>query len=196
MKISTLVLLQPSTYFRLTEDTGILRTAKPFSDAKFPMIFYVEASDNDAQEQGSHHTRARIVINQLTDASRLALAFSDAAPNKIRNHYTGLEELFEEQTKGLVSGIERISNRKYTTTNGTVMENPEATDVWFYLIDPKSEKLLSRNDSIIQETLLDSAAATELNLAASSLAHANADGIHAPIQIREQVHKVRERCAI
>ncbi|XP_017860568.1 PREDICTED: protocadherin-15 [Drosophila arizonae] len=186
----------PSTYFRLTEDTGILSTAKLFSDAKFPMIFYVEASDNDAQEQGSHHTRARVVINQLTDASRLALAFSDAAPNKIRNHYTGLEELFEEQTKGLVSGIERISYRKYTTSNGTVMENPEATDVWFYLIDPKSERLLSRNDSIIQETLLEPAAATELNLAASSLAHANADGIHAPLQIREQVHKIKAAIAI
>lgn len=169
-----------------------MRTARPFNDAKFPMVFYVEASDNDAQEQGSHHTRARIVVNQLTDVNRLALAFSNAAPNKIRNHYTALEELLEERTNGLVSGIERISNRKYATSNGTVVENPEATDVWFYLIDPKSEKLLGRNDSIIQETLLESSVSSELNLAASNLAHANADGIHAPIQIKEQVHKVRK----
>ncbi|XP_064535573.1 cadherin-99C [Drosophila montana] len=186
----------PSTYFMLAEDTGTLRTARPFNDAKFPMILYVEASDNDAQEQGSHHTRARIVVNQLTDVNRLALAFSNAAPNKIRNHYTALEELLEVRTNGLVSGIERISNRKYATSNGTVVENPEATDVWFYLIDPKSEKLLGRNDSIIQETLLESSVSSELNLAASNLAQANADGIHAPIQIKEQVHKIKAAIAI
>ncbi|XP_032596212.1 cadherin-99C isoform X2 [Drosophila grimshawi] len=186
----------PSTYFMLTEDTGILRTAKLFNDANFPMIFYVEASDNDAIEQGSHHTRARIVINRLMDVNRMALAFTNAAPNKIRNHYAALEELIEETTNGLVSGIERISNRKYLTSNGSVLENPDATDVWFYLIDPKSETLLSRNDSVVQETLLESSVASALNLAASDLAHANADGIHAPIQVKEQVHKVKTASSI
>lgn len=181
----------PTSFFTISADSGILRTAKLFNEAtNFPMTFYVEASDNGAQEQGSHNTRARVVVNKLTDLHRMALRFSNAAPNKIRNHYTALEELLEERTNGLVCGIERFSNRKYLTENGTVLENPEATDVWFYLIDPKSERLLGRNDSQVQAALFGPTASTELNLAATSLARATADGIHAPIQVKEQVHKV------
>ncbi|XP_060645896.1 cadherin-99C [Drosophila nasuta] len=189
---------QPSSYFTISEDTGILRTAKLFSEAptaNFPMTLYVEASDNDAQEQGSHTTRARIVVNKLTDAHRMALTFSNAAPSKIRTHHASLEELLEEKTNGLVTGIERFSNRKTLTENGTVFENPEATDVWFYLIDPKTEKLLARNDSLVQETLFATAASNELNAAASNLVRASAEGIFAPIQPKELVHKVKATMA-
>ncbi|KAM8707277.1 hypothetical protein ACLKA7_011381 [Drosophila subpalustris] len=187
---------RPSSFFTITEDSGILRTAKPFNDAtSFPLILTVEASDNDALEQGSHNTRARIVVNKLTDSHRMALTFSNATPNKIRNHYAALEELLEEKTNGLISGIERFSNRKYLTENGTVSENPEATDVWFYLIDPKSEKLLARNDSLVQESLFGAAASMELNLAASNLVRATAEGIYAPIQLKEQVHKIKATMA-
>ncbi|KAL9892419.1 cadherin 99C isoform 2-T4 [Glossina fuscipes fuscipes] len=187
----------PTTYFIMTEDTGILKTAKLFRDqARFPMIFYVEARDNDGQEMGSHRTRARIVINQITDKNRLSLVFSDATPNELRNHFANLEELFSEKTGGLVSGIERFSNRKFLNENGSIVENPAATDVWFYLIDPKSETILSRNASVIEETLLEPSARSELNFAASGLARATAEGIHAPIELRQQVHKVKAAIAI
>ncbi|KAH8311419.1 hypothetical protein KR044_006189 [Drosophila immigrans] len=187
---------QPSSYFSIAADTGILRTAKLFNDAaNFPLTLYVEASDNDALEQGSHTTRARIVVNKLTDAQRMALTFSNAAPSKIRSHHAALEELLEEKTNGLVTGIERFSNRKTLTENGTVHENPEATDVWFYLIDPKTEKLLARNDSLVQQTLFATTASNELNVAASSLVRASAEGIFAPIQPKEMVHKVKATMA-
>lgn len=175
----------------MTEDTGILRTAKLFQDgATFPMMFYVEARDNDGQELGSHHTRARIVINQITDQQRMSLVFSDSAPNEIRNHYSALEELLEEKTNGLISGIERFSNRKILTENGTIVENPAATDVWFYLIDPKTEQILARNDSTVREALLEPTARAELNFAASGVAHATAEGIYAPIEMKQQVTRV------
>ncbi|XP_061390699.1 cadherin-99C [Musca vetustissima] len=187
----------PSTYFTMTEDTGILRTAKLFRDeAQFPMIFYVEARDNDGQEMGSHRTRARIVINKITDLQRHSLFFSDATPNELRNHYAALEELFSEKTGGLISGIERFSNRKFLNENGTILENPAATDVWFYLIDPKTEKILPRNASVVQETLLEPTASSEIIFAASSKTRATAEGIYAPIEMKQQVHKVKAAIAI
>ncbi|XP_075146442.1 cadherin 99C [Haematobia irritans] len=187
----------PTSYFQMTEDTGILRTAKMFrDDVQFPLIFYVEARDNDGQEMGSHRTRARVVINQVTDMHRHALFFSDAAPNELRSHYATLEELFSEKTGGLISGIERFSNRKFLNENGTILENPAATDVWFYLIDPKTEKILMRNDSMVQETLLEPTARSELMFAASSKTRATAEGIYAPIEMKQQVHKVKAAIAI
>lgn len=175
----------------MTEDTGVLRTARQFrNEAVFPMIFYVEARDNDGQESSSHRTRARIVINQITDQHRMSLVFSDSSPNEIRNHYAALEELLEEKTNGMISGIERFSNRKFLNENGTIIENPQATDVWFYLIDPQTEQILKRNDSVIQETLLEPTARSELNFAASGVARATAEGIYAPIEIKQHVHKV------
>lgn len=176
----------------MTEDTGILRTSKIFRDeARFPMIFFVEACDNDGQEMSSHRTRARIVVNKITDANRMSLVFSDSAPNDIRNHLTALEELLVQKTNGLVSGIERFSNRKYLNENGSIAENQAATDMWFYLIDPKTEVILKRNDSIVQEMLLGHTARSEINFAASSIARATAEGIYAPIEMKkQQVHKV------
>lgn len=183
---------QPTSYFIMTEETGILRTAKSFrGETKFPMVFYVEARDNDGQEMGSHYTRARIVINQITDLNRLSLVFSDATPNELRNHYAALEELFSKKTGGLISGIERFSNRKFLNENGTILENPSATDVWFYLIDPKTETVLQRNTSIVQESLLEPTARAELNFAASGVASATAEGIYPPIELKQQVHKVK-----
>ncbi|XP_067617617.1 cadherin-99C [Eurosta solidaginis] len=187
----------PTTYFVMNEDTGILRTAKLFqADADFPMIFIVEARDNDGQEMGSHHTRARIVINRITDLNRMSLAFSDSAPNELRKYYSALEELLEEKTNGLISGIERFSNRKLITNNGTIVENPAATDVWFYLIDPKTEEILKRNDTVVKDALLEPAARAELTFAASGVAHATAEGIYAPIEMRREVQKVKAAIAI
>lgn len=141
---------------------------------------------------GSHRTRARIVINQITDLNRLSLVFSDATPNELRSQYAALEALLSEKTNGLISGIERFSNRKFLSENSTILENPTATDVWFYLIDPKTETILQRNSSIVQETLLEPTARAELNFAASAMTRATAEGIYPPIEFKQQVlSKVR-----
>ncbi|KAI8045501.1 cadherin-99C isoform X1 [Drosophila gunungcola] len=183
----------PTSFFMMSEDSGVLRTARHFkSENDFPLTFLVEARDSDAQEQGSHRTRARIVVNKLADINRMALSFPNAAPGDLRNYYTELEELLDKKT-GLVSGIERMSSQKYLAKNGSVIENPAATDIWFYLIDPKTEQLVSRKDSIVATTLLEPAARSELNIA---LPRATADNISFPLERNEQVHKVKAAVAL
>lgn len=183
--------LAASSYFMLMPETGILKTAKLFRDKDhFPIIFEVEARDNDGVEVGSNAARIRVVINQITDQNRLSLVFSDATPNDLRGHYMALEELLSKQTGGLIGAIERFSNRRFLNENGTVIENSAATDVWFYLIDPKTETILTSNATVIKESLLEATARNELNFAASGLTRATADGIYAPIKQRHNVHKV------
>lgn len=156
----------------------------------FPLHFYVEARDNNGLEQNSNRAVARIVVNRISDENRLALVFSDSSPNDIRNHYIELENLLAEKTNGFIAGIERFSNRKFITDNGSVMENPSATDVWFYLIDPETENIVSRNSSIVAERLLSPNAQSEINFEASGIARATAQGIYGPIVVNDPIQKV------
>lgn len=188
---------QASAYFTISEDTGMLRTQRSLRNINdLPMILVIEAQDNNGALENSHKTTARIVINLISDSNRLALVFSDSSPKEIRNHYGALEELLAERTNGYITGIERFANRKYLNINGTISENPSATDVWFYVIDPISEKILSIDSKEIMERFLDSAAQSEINLAASGIARATAQGIFAPIVAKEPIQKVRTAVAI
>ncbi|XP_055373712.1 cadherin-99C [Condylostylus longicornis] len=181
----------PTKYFAMTEDTGILRTQRSLHDIKsFPMKFNVEARDNNGIEEGSHVARARIVVNLITDLNRMSLVFSDSSPNEIRSHHIELEELIEEKTNGLIAGIEKFSNRKFLNENATVVENPSATDVWFYAIHPDNEMILTRNDTEVSSNLLEPAAQSEINFAASGIARATAQGIFSPLEPKHHVQKV------
>lgn len=183
----------PTSYFAIAEDSGILRTQKSLQDVKNPPLkFLVEARDNNGVLNGIvHKTVARIVVNLISDTNRMALVFSDSSPAELRNHTKNLEELISEKADGLIAGIERLSVRKYLNENGTVEENPSATDVWFYVIDPSSEKILSRNSSEVSTKLLKPTIQSQINFAASGLARATAQGIYAPIEPKVQVHKIK-----
>lgn len=182
----------PSSYFSITEDTGILKTQKNLQHIKdIPLKFIVEAYDNnDSLEGVVHKVKARIVINLMSDINRMTLVFSDSAPKDIRRHSRALEELLYEKTNGLLTGIEKFTNRKQLNENGSIIEMPGATDVWFYAIDPKSETILERNSSVIQNKILDSSVQSQINFAASGIARATAQGIFGPVEARQQIQKV------
>lgn len=165
---------------------------------KGPLAFYVEAVDNNGSrdDRQSLRTEARIVVNLITDAHRLALAFSDASPKEIRNHYNALEELLYEKSSGYITGIERFSNRRFLNQDGVVEENPTATDIWFYIISPDTEEILSRDSEFIQSRFLEQMAQSDINYEASSIARATAEGIYAPIVAVDQVHKVKQAVII
>jgi protocadherin-15 len=81
-------------------------------------------------------------------------------------------------------GIEKFSNRRSIVSNGSVIESSGATDVWFYAVDPATETILDRNNTEVFEKILDPTAQTQINLEASSIARATAQGIFAPIEVK------------
>ncbi|XP_055318314.1 cadherin-99C isoform X2 [Sitodiplosis mosellana] len=175
---------KPSSYFVIAEDTGVLKVQRSLKSVqKLPLIFFTEAIDNngDLMDEKTKRTKARIVINFLTDANRLALAFSDLPPKSLRVHSNSLKQLLAEKSHGNIVMIEGFSNRQYLNDNGLMEENPDATDVWFYIIDPKTEKILDRNDALIQSQFFEKIAQTDINYEASNIARATAQGIFSPV---------------
>lgn len=186
---------KPSTYFVISDDTGVLRVQRSLKSSKItPMIFYAEAIDNNGNvaDERTKRTKARIVINFLTDANRLALAFSDLPPKSLRVYSNSLKQLLGDKSNGNIVMIEGFSNRQFLNTNNLMEENPDATDVWFYIIDPKTEKILDRSDEMIQAQFLEKAAQTDINYEASNIARATAQGIFSPIASGdEQIKKTK-----
>ncbi|XP_055588402.1 cadherin-99C isoform X2 [Uranotaenia lowii] len=184
----------PSSFFTIGEENGMLKTQKSLQSVKqTPLVFVVEARDNNGDPQGGmlHKAKARVVVNLISDINRMTLVFSDSNPKDIRRHVRALEELLHEKSTGLITGIERFSTRKILNDNGTVEEVSGATDVWFYAVDPKSEKILERNSTPIMTSILTPTVLSQINFEASSIAHATAQGIFGPVEPRQQIQKVK-----
>jgi protocadherin-15 len=159
--------------------------------------FYVEVRDNVGNPEGPiHKTRARVVVNLLSDANRMSLVFETASPREIRRYEKALEELLYEKSDGLLVGIEKYSTRKMLPQNGTLREVAKATDLWFYVIDPTSETILDRNSSLVTYNLLVPKVQNEITYSASSIAKANALGIYEPVGVRESDQDKKIRTAI
>lgn len=193
-------LMKPSSYFVISEDTGVLKVQRSLKTVQTtPLIFYTEAIDNNGNlmDEKTKRKKARIVINFLTDANRLALAFSDLPPKTLRTHSNSLKQLLAEKSHGNIVMIEGFSNRQYLNENGIMEENPDATDVWFYIIDPKTEKVLDRNDALIQSQFFEKVAQTDINYEASNIAHATAQGIFSPVTVvDDQIRKTKNAVII
>lgn len=182
-----------SSYFAISEDTGLIKTAKSLQRLhKLPLKFIVEARDNNGSEIGIvNRVKARVVINPISDVNRMSLVFADSSPKEVKRHARALEELLLEKSANLMIGIEKFSNRRSLVSNGTVIETPGATDVWFYALDPQTETILDRNNSEILDTILQPSAQSQINLEASTIARATAQGIFAPIEAKHQIHKIK-----
>ncbi|XP_053682890.1 cadherin-99C [Sabethes cyaneus] len=184
----------PSSYFTINEDNGMLKTQKSLHGTKqTPLVFIVEARDNNGNNQPGpmHKAKARVVVNTIADINRMTLVFSDSTPKDMRRHVRALEELLHEKSTGLITGIERFSTRKILNENGTVEELSGATDVWFYAVDPKSEKILARNSTTVLSTILAPTTLSQINFEASSIARATAQGIFGPVEPKQQIQKVK-----
>jgi protocadherin-15 len=179
----------PSSYFIVTEN-GILKTRKPFhkiADGHFE--FLVEAVDNYGKESGiSHKSYARIVINVISDLNRMTLVFPESSPEELKRHTRSLEEILTEKSHGLIATIEKFSNRRSLMQNGSIVELPDATDTWFYVVDPKTEKILRRNSTKIAQNLLEPNIQSQINTAVSRLVRSQADGIFGPVEAENEIH--------
>lgn len=177
-----------STFFTIT-DTGLLKTRRPFHKIQEGTFkFYVEARDNYGKDTGTvHSTKARVVINVISDVNRMTLVFSDSLPQDVRRHARALEEMLSEKSNGLVTTIEKFSNRRSLTQNGSIVDIPTATDVWFYAINPRTEKILERNSTEIFTRLLEPSIQSQINIAASRLIRATADGIFGPVEAENEI---------
>lgn len=181
----------PSSYFIIT-DTGVIKNRKPLHKAIIDgghFEFQVEAMDNFGKESGVvHKSTARVVINVLSDFNRLTLAFPEASPNEIKRYARSIEDILTDKSQGLIATVEKFSSRKTLMQNGSIVELPEATDTWFYVLDPVSEKILPRNSTTLMNNLLEANIQTQINIAVSKLVRSPSDGIFGPVEAENEIH--------
>jgi protocadherin-15 len=78
----------------------------------------------------------------------LILVIDDAKPKAIQHETSRLVDIMEDDTN-LVIGVEKVAVKQYLGDNGTIEQVHSGTDVWFYAIDPETEKILDRNSTRI-----------------------------------------------
>lgn len=178
-----------SSYFVITE-AGVIKSRKSlYKIINGHFQFLVEAVDNYGKDSGLvHKSYARIVVNVISDLNRMTLVFPESQPDEIKRHTRSLEEILTEKSHGLIATIEKFSNRRSLMQNGSIVELTDATDTWFYVVDPLTEKLLQRNSSEIIHNLLEPNIQSQINIAVSRLVRSPADGIFGPVEAENEIH--------
>lgn len=137
-------------YFTIDPVSGIIKTQRLFHSAdNQTYILSVKARDNPNATQDFNTIQAPVIVNLITDANRMILVIGDAKPDVVATKLDTLIQVIQEQS-GLIVGVEKLTAREYIGINGTMETDPEATDVWFYVVDPESEAILSTNHSLVK----------------------------------------------
>ena len=140
----------------------------------------ISARDNPGNPGDSRTTTAELVINVLTDEDLLVLTVKNTTPEELEGKTGRLAEIMRDGT-GLLVDIRQVVPALQETENGTCcQENPSASDVWFYAIEPASQKLLSVNSSKVETLILSRNPQTNLRYTITGELHVQASQIKAP----------------
>ena len=143
---------------------------------------FISARDNPGQQDGSRVTTTELIINLLTDGDLLVLTVKNTLPEQLEAKAERLTEIMRDGT-GLVVDIHQVVPALQETDNGTCCEESlTASDVWFYAIDPKTQKLLSVNTSKVEKLILNKTPQTNLRYTITGDLHVQASEIKAPNQ--------------
>ena len=173
---------QPSAAaFALDPASGQLRTNGSLLTLRGPLRFEVEARDDPEAADGFNTAKATVAVDLLEQHHRMVLVLADARPERVKNTEQRLLSALEAQT-GLAVGVERVTAHAFLNANGTLVVDEAATDVWFYVQDPETGALLSRNASRVQRHILDKNATATLKLAVSAALQATASEVREPLE--------------
>lgn len=88
-------------------------------------------------------------VNLIEEEARLVLVIADRPAGEVQSQQEALVGLLQQQA-GLLVGVERVAARQWTRDNTTLETDPSATDLWFYAVDPKTERILLRNSTKVK----------------------------------------------
>ncbi|KAL4707263.1 hypothetical protein ACJJTC_019801 [Scirpophaga incertulas] len=142
-------------FFSLDADTGIIRNIKTFGNVPseaLPFKFSVTARDNPESPQDYNIARASVVVNLLQKENQLVVEVSNVnADAMVRRARSVLMTI--EKESGLVAGLEKLTDRHYLGVNGTLESDSKGTDVWLYLVDPSTGKILTRDSAPVKKAI-------------------------------------------
>lgn len=110
--------------------------------------FVVRAKDNPNSTNNSNMAEAPVIVNLVGHEHYLVLSVENASPESLQKDRAKMARVIEAKT-GLLVEIDRIEPRRLLTVNNTMELRHHDSDVWLYAIDPKSERILDRNSSLL-----------------------------------------------
>ncbi|XP_071438739.1 cadherin-99C isoform X2 [Hetaerina americana] len=177
----------PATeYFTIGNSSGIIRSKRSLDDLNpniVPFRFSVEARDNPASTVETNAAQVPVVINLIEEQHRMILVIEDAPPEVVKNKENIVLSILKDHSKMAV-GVEKVVARQYLAENNTIESDSSGTDIWFYVIDPETERILERNSSRVQRSILDKESISNITFELSGNLKATASGIHGPLMVQ------------
>ncbi|XP_014216092.1 cadherin-99C [Copidosoma floridanum] len=173
-----------SDFFAIDPTSGIIRTTANFDTVQsreLPFRFIVQARDNPNSTNNSNVAEAPVIVNLFRPDNYFVLTIQNASPESLLKDRAKIARILEDNT-GFLIEIEKIDSRRTLSVNNTIEVRHHDSDVWFYAVDPKSERILTRNSSVVQRLLFDSEAMTNVTEGLAGLVRAaTALEVHAPV---------------
>ncbi|XP_014233945.1 cadherin-99C isoform X2 [Trichogramma pretiosum] len=170
-------------FFAIDPSSGIVRTTATFDAVEpqeLPFRFMVQIRDNPNSTNNSYTVEAPIIVNLVGQEHFLVLTVEDTKPEQLSKDRAKIARVIEDKT-GLIIEIDKIDLRKLLTPNNTIEIRHYDSDVWFYVIDPTSGKILTRNSTLLQKQLLEKSSMSNITYDLSPILRATAVDIHAPV---------------
>ncbi|XP_058794818.1 cadherin-99C isoform X2 [Phymastichus coffea] len=170
-------------FFAIDPTSGIIRTTANFDTVEpqeLPFRFIVQAKDNPNSTNNTNVVEAPVIVNLVGPEHFLILTVQNAAPESLHKDRFKIARLIEDKT-GLLIEIEKIDSRRLLSVNNTLEVRHHDSDIWFYSIDPNTEKILTRNSTLLNKLILDKHSMSNITYDLSPLVRATVVDVHAPI---------------
>ncbi|KAL0881810.1 hypothetical protein ABMA27_001590 [Loxostege sticticalis] len=170
-------------YFSLDADTGVISNIKTFDNVPndvLPFKFSVTARDNPSSPQDYNIARASVVVNLLQKENQLIVEVANVNTESMGRRARSVLAAIEKES-GLVAGLEKLTYRHYLGVNGTLESDTKGTDMWLYLVDPSTGKILTRESATAKK-----AVETGVHKAVAASLQAPVSQVRAPLVPTEQ----------
>ncbi|KAF5307334.1 hypothetical protein FQR65_LT07051 [Abscondita terminalis] len=173
------------SYFTIDPSSGTIKLKKSLSNIEkedVPMRFIVKARDHPNGTSDYNEVEAPLVVNLISQPNRMVLVVGDAKPDVIATKLDVIIQIIQDHT-GFVVGVEKLNAREFIGENGTLEVDPTGTDVWFYVVDPNTDSILSVNDSEVQKNIFEKSAMDNITFDITGQIKYTAFNVHVPITL-------------
>ncbi|XP_074596173.1 cadherin 99C isoform X2 [Brevipalpus obovatus] len=146
----------PQGRFKIDPSTGILRSSRPVEDippSHLPLRIAAIARDNPQLQSSSSSETCEVVINLIEDRHRVIFVLRETSTERVQEMRDQFLQIIQERT-GLIPGWEKAESLKIQR-NHTIESDVTGTDVWLYLVEPSSLKILSNDEPKVLNTLFE-----------------------------------------
>lgn len=141
----------PDGKFSIDPQVGYLSNVKTFDDlqnVELPIKLKVTARDSPDLTSRALTESAYVYVNLIRHENRLVLAVGDVLPDKVLQLKDHIMSIIQQQTR-LIASVEKVVALK-VLRNNTIATDFSGSDIWMYLVEPETLRILTTNDPRIQ----------------------------------------------